>query len=31
MGESYSVIVERLEDDLELKDTEVADLNLAFG
>lgn len=30
MGESYSVIVEKLEDDLQLKDSELVDLKLAF-
>lgn len=31
VGESYSVIIEKLEDDLKLKDNELADLKLAFG
>ncbi|XP_056234897.1 serine/threonine-protein kinase TNNI3K isoform X2 [Seriola aureovittata] len=31
VGESYSVIVEKLEDDLKLKDSELVDLKLAFG
>lgn len=31
VGESYSVIVEKLEDDLRLKDSELVDLKLAFG
>lgn len=30
VGESYSVIIEKLEDDLQLKDSELADLKLAF-
>lgn len=30
VGESYSVIIEKLEDDLQLKDSEQADLKLAF-
>lgn len=30
VGESYSVIVEKLEDDLQLKDSELVDLKLAF-
>lgn len=30
MGESYAVIIEKLEDDLQLKDSELVDLNLAF-
>lgn len=30
VSESYSVIIEKLEDDLRLKDSEVADLKLAF-
>lgn len=30
MGESYSVILERLEDDLQVKDSELVDLRLAF-
>ncbi|XP_022615250.1 serine/threonine-protein kinase TNNI3K [Seriola dumerili] len=31
VGESYSVIVDKLEDDLKLKDSELVDLKLAFG
>ncbi|XP_026160689.1 serine/threonine-protein kinase TNNI3K isoform X2 [Mastacembelus armatus] len=31
VGESYSVIIERLEDDLKLKDSELVDLKLAFS
>ncbi|XP_067369788.1 serine/threonine-protein kinase TNNI3K isoform X2 [Channa argus] len=31
VGESYSVIVEKLEDDLKLKDSELVDLKLAFS
>uniref|UniRef100_A0A671UWZ9 Serine/threonine-protein kinase TNNI3K n=1 Tax=Sparus aurata TaxID=8175 RepID=A0A671UWZ9_SPAAU len=31
VGESYSAIVEKLEDDLQLKDSELADLKLAFS
>ncbi|XP_038572024.1 serine/threonine-protein kinase TNNI3K-like isoform X1 [Micropterus salmoides] len=31
VGESYSVIVEKLEDDLQLKDSELVDLKLAFS
>ncbi|KAE8294261.1 Serine/threonine-protein kinase TNNI3K [Larimichthys crocea] len=31
VGESYSVIIEKLEDDLQLKDSELADLKLAFS
>lgn len=30
VGESYTVIIEKLEDDLQLKDSELVDLNLAF-
>lgn len=30
VGESYGVIIEKLEDDLQLKDSELVDLNLAF-
>lgn len=30
VSESYSVIVEKLEDDLKLKDSELVDLKLAF-
>lgn len=30
VGESYSVIIEKLEDDLQLKDSELVDLKLAF-
>lgn len=30
VGESYAVIIEKLEDDLQLKDSELVDLNLAF-
>uniref|UniRef100_A0A3Q3FE41 Uncharacterized protein n=1 Tax=Labrus bergylta TaxID=56723 RepID=A0A3Q3FE41_9LABR len=31
VGESYSVIIEKLEDDLQLKDSELVDLKLAFS
>ncbi|CAG01450.1 unnamed protein product [Tetraodon nigroviridis] len=31
VGESYAVIIERLDDDLQLKDSELADLRLAFS
>uniref|UniRef100_A0A3P8S2V1 Serine/threonine-protein kinase TNNI3K n=1 Tax=Amphiprion percula TaxID=161767 RepID=A0A3P8S2V1_AMPPE len=31
VGESYSVIVEKLDDDFQLKDSELADLKLAFS
>uniref|UniRef100_A0A3B4YY57 TNNI3 interacting kinase n=1 Tax=Stegastes partitus TaxID=144197 RepID=A0A3B4YY57_9TELE len=31
VGESYSVIVDKLEDDFQLKDSELADLKLAFS
>ncbi|XP_075895727.1 serine/threonine-protein kinase TNNI3K [Nelusetta ayraudi] len=31
VGESYAVIIEKLEDDLQLKDSELVDLNLAFS
>lgn len=30
MGESYAVIIEKLDDDLQLKDSELVDLRLAF-
>lgn len=30
VGESYSVILEKLDDDFQLKDSELVDLKLAF-
>lgn len=30
VGESYAVIIEKLDDDLQLKDSELVDLRLAF-
>lgn len=30
VGESYAVIIEKLDDDLQLRDSELVDLRLAF-